>query len=76
MPNDGFLIKGVGVRVIEDSTWRNQCIGYGLAYRAANAQFDAGRIDAFLLHEVLAGVHRTFGRSIRLLSRIGVADHD
>jgi hypothetical protein len=76
MPNDGLLIKGVGVWVLEDSTCRNQGVGYGLACWAADPQLDAGRIDTFLLHEVLAGIECTFGSGIGLFCRIGVANHD
>jgi hypothetical protein len=74
--DDGLFIEGVGVEVIEGCTGGNQRVGYGLAVGFADEQFNAGRIDALLLGEVLPGVEGALGSRIRLLLRIRIAYHD
>ena len=76
MTDDGLLVEGLGVLIIEDGAWWDQRVGHGLAGGLADSQFDAGGIDVLLPHEVLAGVECTFCGGFRLLLWIGVADHD
>ena len=65
--DDGLLIEGVGVRVIEGCAGWDEGVGDGLTGGCADAEFDAGGVDALLLHEVLAGIEGTFSSRLRLL---------
>jgi hypothetical protein len=56
MTDDGLFIEGVGVLIAEDCACRYERIGDGLASGSADPKFDAGRIDALLLNQVLASV--------------------
>jgi hypothetical protein len=41
MSNDGLLVEGVGIVVLEDGSWRNERVGYSFADGSACAEFDA-----------------------------------
>jgi hypothetical protein len=49
MPDDGLFIKNVSVRILEDGTSRNQCVGDSLSRRFTRPQLDAGWVDTLLL---------------------------
>jgi hypothetical protein len=73
--NDGLLVEGVGIRVIEGCACRNQDVGHGLIGKCACAELNAGWIDTLFLDQVLTSVECALGRGLRLLARRRVPDH-
>jgi hypothetical protein len=76
MTDDGLLVEGMRVQIVEDGAGRDQGVGDGLAGGLTDPQLDAGWIDALLLRQVLARVERTFGSSVGFLRRCRVAYDD
>jgi hypothetical protein len=74
--NDGLFVEGVGVLVVEDCACGDKRVSNSLTSGTADSQFNAGRIDAFLLNQVLASIQRAFSGGFGFLLGSRVADHN
>jgi len=60
--DNGLFVEGVGVGTVEGRACRYQRVGYDHTGGSADAEFDAGGINALFLNQILAGVESTLCR--------------